>query len=92
LPGRSYGPWILELRATLSPISVAGYVRTLKVFGNWLAADRRRCAAMLHNMAEMAAMADDWEIEMNSRNGGVGIIGVIVIVVVILFLVGVIKL
>jgi hypothetical protein len=42
-------------------------------------------------MAE-AAMADDREIEMNSRNGGVGIIGVIVIVVVILFLVGVIKL
>jgi hypothetical protein len=32
------------------------------------------------------------EIEMNSRNGGVGIIGVIVIVVVILFLVGVIRL
>jgi hypothetical protein len=33
-----------------------------------------------------------WEIEMNSRNGGVGVVGVIVIVVVILFLVGVIKL
>ena len=31
------------------------------------------------------------EIEMNSRNGGVGVIGVIVIVVIILFLVGVIK-
>jgi hypothetical protein len=40
----------------------------------------------------MAAAADEWEIEMNSRNGGVGIIGVIVIVIVILFLVGVIKL
>jgi hypothetical protein len=40
----------------------------------------------------MAAMAGRWEIEMNSRNGGVGIIGVIVIVIVILFLVGVIKL
>jgi uncharacterized membrane protein len=40
----------------------------------------------------MAAMADEWEIEMNSRNSGVGIIGVIVIVLVILFLVGVIKL
>jgi hypothetical protein len=33
-----------------------------------------------------------WEIEMNSRNGGVGVVGVIVIVVVILVLVGVIKL
>jgi hypothetical protein len=30
-------------------------------------------------------------IEMNSRNGGVGILGVIVIVVIILVLVGVIK-
>ena len=46
---------------------------------------------MPHNTVEMAAVAHDWEIEMN-RNGGVGIIGVIVIVVVILFLVGVIKL
>jgi hypothetical protein len=36
-------------------------------------------------------MADVWEIEMNSRSGGVGIVGVIVIVVIILFLVGVIK-
>ena len=49
-------------------------------------------AAMPHNTAEWPQWLDDWEIEMNSRNGGVGIIGVIVIVVVILFLVGVIKL
>jgi len=33
-----------------------------------------------------------WETQMNSRSGGVGIVGVIVIVLVILFLVGVIKL
>jgi hypothetical protein len=33
-----------------------------------------------------------WEIEMNYRSGGIGIIGVIVIVLVILWLVGVIKL
>jgi hypothetical protein len=33
----------------------------------------------------------EWEIVMNTRSGGIGIIGVIVIVVVILFLVGVIK-
>lgn len=33
----------------------------------------------------------EWEIVMNARSGGIGIIGVIVIVVVILFLVGVIK-
>lgn len=34
----------------------------------------------------------EWEIRMNSRSGGVGVVGVIVIVLVILFLVGVIKL
>jgi len=30
--------WLLALRETLAPISVAGYVRGLKVFGNWCAA------------------------------------------------------
>ncbi len=31
--------WLVELRATLSPMSVAGYVRGLRAFGNWLARD-----------------------------------------------------
>jgi integrase/recombinase XerC len=31
--------WLLKLRTTLAPVSVAGYVRTLKVFGNWLHAE-----------------------------------------------------
>ncbi len=31
--------WLLELRATLSPESIAGYVRGLKAFGNWCAAE-----------------------------------------------------
>ena len=31
--------WLVELRATLSPMSVAGYVRGLRAFGNWLASD-----------------------------------------------------
>jgi hypothetical protein len=31
--------WLVELRATLAPVSVAGYVRCLHVFGNWLAAE-----------------------------------------------------
>jgi site-specific recombinase XerD len=31
--------WLLELRATLSPESVAGYVRGLKAFGNWCGAE-----------------------------------------------------
>lgn len=30
--------WLLALRETLAPISIAGYVRGLKVFGNWCAA------------------------------------------------------
>ena len=38
LAGPELRAWILELRSTLSPISVAGYVRTLRVLGNWLAA------------------------------------------------------
>ena len=29
--------WLLELHATLSPESIAGYVRGLKAFGNWCA-------------------------------------------------------
>ncbi len=37
------------------------------------------------------ARRDEKEIDMNSRNGGVGIIGVIVIVVIILLVLGVIK-
>jgi site-specific recombinase XerD len=32
--------WLLGLRATLAPISVAGYVRGLKAFGNWCAAEQ----------------------------------------------------
>jgi hypothetical protein len=38
----------------------------------------------------VALSASGWEIEMNYRSGGVGIVGVIVIVLVILWLVGVI--
>ncbi|MGI8998846.1 MAG: tyrosine-type recombinase/integrase [Candidatus Limnocylindria bacterium] len=32
--------WLVTLRQTLAPISVAGYVRGLKAFGNWCAAER----------------------------------------------------
>jgi site-specific recombinase XerD len=31
--------WLVELRATLAPESIAGYVRGLKAFGNWCAAE-----------------------------------------------------
>jgi len=31
--------WLLELRETLSPESIAGFVRGLKAFGNWCAAE-----------------------------------------------------
>lgn len=32
--------WLLRVRETLSPISVAGYVRGVKAFGNWCAAEQ----------------------------------------------------
>jgi site-specific recombinase XerD len=31
--------WLLELRSTLAPESIAGYVRGLKAFGNWCVAE-----------------------------------------------------
>jgi site-specific recombinase XerD len=37
--------WLLELRATLAPESIAGYVRGLKAFGNWCAAEEVAAAA-----------------------------------------------
>ncbi len=42
--------WLVELRTTLAPISVAGYVRTLRVFGNWLAAEGLAEAAALRGL------------------------------------------
>ncbi len=42
--------WLLDLRATLSPVSVAGYVRALKVFGNWLAAEELSRAPGLRSL------------------------------------------
>ena len=47
LDGPELRAWILELRSTLSTISVAGYVRTLKVLGNWLAPEELAPAAAL---------------------------------------------
>lgn len=43
--------WLVELRATLAPISVAGYVRGLRVLGNWLAADGLAAARALRGLA-----------------------------------------
>jgi integrase/recombinase XerC len=42
--------WLLDLRATLAPVSVAGYVRTLKAFGNWLAAEELARAPGLRSL------------------------------------------
>jgi len=47
LTGPDLRAWLLELRATLAPVSVAGYVRTLKVLGNWLLAEELAEAAAL---------------------------------------------
>ena len=43
--------WLLHLRETLSPISVAGYVRGLKAFGNWCAAEEMAEARSLRTSA-----------------------------------------
>lgn len=43
--------WLVELRATLSPMSVAGYVRGLRAFGNWLARDGLAVAHALRALA-----------------------------------------
>ena len=38
IPAAELRAWLLELRSTLAPESIAGYVRGLKAFGNWCAA------------------------------------------------------
>ena len=43
--------WLVELRATLAPVSVAGYVRGLRAVGNWLAADGLAEARALRTLA-----------------------------------------
>jgi integrase/recombinase XerC len=42
--------WLVELRTTLAPVSVAGYVRTLRVLGNWLLAEGLAEAAALRGL------------------------------------------
>ena len=42
--------WIVGLQATLAPVSIAGYVRTLKVFGNWLHAEELSDAAAFRGL------------------------------------------
>lgn len=42
--------WIVGLQATLAPVSIAGYVRTMKVFGNWLHAEELADAAAFRGL------------------------------------------
>jgi integrase len=42
--------WIVGLQATLAPVSIAGYVRALKAFGNWLHAEELADAAALRGL------------------------------------------
>jgi site-specific recombinase XerD len=39
IPAAELRAWLLELRTTLAPESIAGYVRGLKAFGNWCATE-----------------------------------------------------
>lgn len=43
--------WLVTLRETLSPISVAGYVRGLKAFGRWCATEEIGTAAALRALS-----------------------------------------
>lgn len=45
IPAAELGAWLLELRETLAPESIAGYVRGLKAFGNWCNAEELAAAA-----------------------------------------------
>lgn len=47
--------WIVGLQATIAPVSIAGFVRTLKAFGNWLHADELADAAALRGCASRAS-------------------------------------
>lgn len=42
--------WLLEVRTTLAPVSVAGYVRALKAFGNWLQSEGLAEAGALRSL------------------------------------------
>ena len=45
IPAAELRAWLLELRASLAPESIAGYVRGLKAFGNWCAAEELAAAS-----------------------------------------------
>jgi site-specific recombinase XerD len=45
IPAAELRAWLLELRSSLAPESIAGYVRGLKAFGNWCAAEEVAAAA-----------------------------------------------
>jgi site-specific recombinase XerD len=43
--------WLIELRSSLAPISISGYVRGLRAFANWLATDGLADAPALRTLA-----------------------------------------
>jgi hypothetical protein len=45
IPAAELRAWLLELRTSLAPESIAGYVRGLKAFGNWCAVEEVAGAA-----------------------------------------------
>jgi site-specific recombinase XerD len=51
LPPAELRAWLVDRRATLAPISVAGYVRGLRAFGNWLLGDELAEARVLRTLA-----------------------------------------
>ena len=45
IPAAELRVWLLELRETLAPESIAGYVRGWKAFGNWCNSEQLAAAA-----------------------------------------------
>ena len=57
VPAAELRAWLLELRGTLAPESIAGYVRGLKAFGNWCTAEELLLARLRAAMRGLAAVA-----------------------------------
>jgi hypothetical protein len=62
IPAAELQAWLLELRSSLAPESIAGYVRGLKAFGNWCA-DEEVAAALCRSCLpfERHRLGDDGE-------------------------------
>src|SRR5688572_33460020 len=61
--------WIVGLQATLAPVSIAGYVRTLKAFGNWLHAEELADAAAFRGFESRGSRSSSSSRSRTTRSG-----------------------